>query len=464
MAELVAVVGGGISGLAAAHALVKHGLDRIVLLEAEDRVGGKIRSDSLDGVGIELGPDSFLAREPHAVALCEELGMADELVAPAAFGAHIWRRGELREVPPGFTFGVPADPVALLRSRLLSPIGAGRALADVVLAGPLTGPDVSVGAFVRRRFGSEVLDRVVDPLLAGTRAGSPHQLSLAAAVPQIDEVARRHRSVLVGSMRARGRARPETPPFLAPRTGMQGLIDRLRLSLLSDGVDIRTGSPVLTIARAVNGYALRTPHDEVVARGAVLASPAFAAADSLAHLAPTAAAEAGAVDHASVAIINLLFPPGVGPLPARGTGILVPSSERRTIAGCTWTARKWPHVAPADGRVPIRCFAGRSKDDPALLLGDVELAERAARDVREALGWRLPPLSWNVTRWPRAVPQYAVGHLERLARLERALEAVPGIAVAGAAYRGPGIPECISQAQEAARRVSAHVRSSATGR
>ncbi|CAN5682689.1 hypothetical protein BH24ACT26_BH24ACT26_01860 [soil metagenome] len=496
----VAVVGGGITGLVAARALARGGA-HVVLFESQELLGGKIRTDELEGRPVEAGPDSFVEREPFgARLLCEELGLGDELVAPAAFGAHVWTGGKLRAMPAGFVLGVPASPVALLRSGILSPLGAGRALGDLVLPGPLAGGDVSVGSFVRRRFGPEVLERLVDPILAGTRAGRADDMSLAAAAPQIDSVARAHRSVLIGLMRGRRTGDPGSgaPKFLGLRAGMQSLVERLRADL-GPSVELRTGAMVTRLSvdgadagvgaggnssgldRGESGAGLDTGgngagvglgvpggglgsrgRDLVVesegeppfaVAGAVLAVPVFAATEILASICPDAARELDAIEYASVALVNLVYPPGAATLPPSGSGILVPSSEGRMLAGCTWTSRKWPHAAPSDGALTVRCFIGRSGDDAALELGDDELAARAHGELCEAMGIGAPPRATKVVRWARAIPQYSVGHNERMDRIDAALAPRPTIALAGAGYRGSGLPDCIRQGEEAARRV-----------
>ncbi|MFN2489654.1 MAG: protoporphyrinogen oxidase [Actinomycetota bacterium] len=448
------MVGGGIAGLVAARALAD--TTRVVLFEAEARLGGKILTTELEGGVTEAGPDSFLTRDPHAVRLCEELGLATELVAPAAFGAHIWIGDRLHPLPSGSVLGVPASPAAVMRSGILSASGAARALVDLVLPGPLTGPDVSVGSLVRRRFGAEVLERLVDPILAGTRAGSADDMSLAAAAPPIDAVARRHRSVLLGLMHEARTGHAGPPQFLGLRGGMQRLIERLRANLLGR-VELRCGIPVTRVAQQQEGYVVETREGPVAVSGVVLAAPARETAELLEKLSPRAADELRTIEYASIALVNLVYPPGAGMLPASGSGILVPSTEGRTLAGCTWTSRKWPHLAPADGGLSFRCFVGRAGDDPALSLSNDELARRAEEEVRAALGWSAAARTSSVIRWPRAIPQYAVGHNERMDRVEAALSACPGVALAGAGYRGSGLPDCIRQGEEAAQRVLAGI-------
>ena len=445
----VAVVGGGIAGLVAARTLVRARL-RVVVFEADARLGGKIRTDRLEGRVAEAGPDSFLVREPDAERLCADLGVGD-LVSPAAFGAHVWWRERLRALPEGYVLGVPASPLAALRSGILSPRGVGRALGDLFMPGPLEGPDISVGALIRRRFGEEVLQRLVDPVLAGTRAGDPDDMSLAAAAPQIDAAARSHRSVLVGLMRAGGSAAARAPRFRAPRAGMGTVVDALS-DELAGRADLHLGCAVQAIDRSASGYALRAGTERVLADGVVVAVPAFAAAKLLAPVSRVAARELSGIAYASIALVSLVYPPGAGTLPPTGSGILVPSSERRLIAGCTWTSRKWHHLAPRDGALSLRCFVGRAGNHPGLELDDHQLVRSADGELRAALRLRAGPRASSVVRWRDAIPQYSVGHNARVDRVERALGDQP-LALAGAAYRGSGLPECIRQGEAAAHRV-----------
>jgi protoporphyrinogen/coproporphyrinogen III oxidase len=387
--------------------------------------------------------------------LCTELGLGDELVRPAAFGAHLWLGRALRELPAGSVMGFPAGPALLLRRGLLSPTGAARALADLALPGPLEGPDVSVDAFVRRRFGREVLERLVDPVLAGTRAGHPDELGLAAAAPQIDAVARSYRSVMAGlrAERRAGRIAPGPPKFWGLRGGMQRLVDRLAEDLVR--TEVRAGVAATGLRPSPGeGWSIDLGAGErLSADAAVLAVPAFAAARLVAGVSLGAAAELARIPYASVGLVSLVYPRGAGRLPPSGSGILVPGRAGRVLAGCTWTSRKWPHAAPGDGGLFIRCFIGRAGREPALDLDDDELARRAAAELGAALGLTGAPRARMVVRWDDAIPQYLVGHNERVEGVDAALAPWPTLALAGAGYRGSGLPDCIAQGEAAARRV-----------
>jgi oxygen-dependent protoporphyrinogen oxidase len=449
----VAVAGGGITGLSAAYELVRSGVEQVVLLEADDRLGGKIKTESLDGIRIECGPDSFVARDPHPKELCAELGLAGRLVEPARFGAHVWTGDRLRPIPPALLMGVPTELAALVRSRVLSPLGSLRALGDLVLPGPLRGPDVAIGSFVRRRFGPEVLARLVDPIVAGTRAGSPDELSLAAAAPQLDQLARAHRSVLAGSLleRRRGRMVAGSPPFLGLEGGMEQLVTELRAHL-EPAIDLRLSARLQTVRSSGGRFRLRGAFGDLEADGVVLALPAFGAATALRDLNPGASEELQGVEYAAVAIVNLLYPSDAVSFPQWGSGILVPSTERRTLAGCTWVTRKWPGVT-GERDTLIRAFIGRGRSDPALQLSDDALVFRAHDELAQAMDFASAPRAARLARWERAIPLYAVAHNRRVERVERMLEGTPRVALAGAGYRGSGITDCIAQGRSAARRV-----------
>jgi protoporphyrinogen/coproporphyrinogen III oxidase len=449
----VVVVGGGIAGLAAAHRLKEH-VD-VVLVEAGDRPGGKFGTTVIDGVTFETGPDSFVAREPHVRELAAAVGLGDELIPPAVFAAHIWIGGRLKRVPADFIFGMPTSPLAALRSGLLSPRGAARAAADLVLPGPLKGPDISIAEFVRHRFGSEVLERLVDPLLAGTRAGLASDISLAAAVPQIDELARRHRSLSMGLARSKRAGASGPPPFLAPRRGMRSLIDALVEDLrTSQRSRLRTGAVAKRIERRQSGY-------RVVLQGGasvdgdtlILAVPAYVAAALLAGINPRAAGELESIDYASVATACFIWPPGSVDVPPETSGLLVPRLEGRTLAAATWFSQKWPNLCPSDGRIVIKAFAGRAAGHREPHPDDESLLASLLDDLGTAVAVRARPLVARLVRWPRSLPLYAVGHLDRLERIESALAHTPGIQLAGAAYRGTGISDSVKSAQIAAERV-----------
>jgi oxygen-dependent protoporphyrinogen oxidase len=450
-APVAAVVGGGITGLVAALDLHRAGVS-VVLLEAGPDAGGKILTKTIENVAVEAGADSFLVREPWALELCRSIGLGGDLVRPAVFGGMVWSRGRLHPLPRGVTLGIPTLPVALVRSGLLSRRGALRGATDIFHSAPLRGPDVSIGALVRDRLGDEVLERLVDPLLAGTRAGDPDEMSLAAAAPELDTIARRHRSLILG-LRTWGPGEPETPVFMAPVGGMTRLVRALKTELRD--AEVRFDAPVGAIARDGRRFRLQTAAGDVAADAVVLAAPAHATARQVEALDPAASGALGSIPYASVAVVALVYPtgagrpPGAGGLPGGSSGMLVPRVEARTVAACTWYSAKWPASTPADGFV-LRAVVGRSGHTAALDLADDDLVAAVHEDLAGMLGLSDPPRSHVVTRWERGLPQYTIGHADRVAGAELSLAQKGPLFLAGAAYRGPGIPDCIKSATEAA--------------
>jgi oxygen-dependent protoporphyrinogen oxidase len=445
MSKVAAVVGGGITGLVAGRELQRAGMD-VVLLEAAPEPGGVIATRAIEGVAVEGGPDSFLVRDPAALDVCRSVGLGNELVRPAVFAGTVWSRGRLHPLPRGLVFGVPTLPVRLLRAGLLSRRGAVRALGDVFHSKPLTGGDVSIGSLVRHRLGDEVLERLVDPLLAGTRAGDADEMSLAAAAPDLDVIARRHRSLILGARAWKPKGH-DSPVFMAPVGGMTRLVQALKTELRD--ADVRLGTPVERVARDAGRLRLETPAGDVSADAVVLCAPAYATARQVASLDAGASDALASIPYASVAVVALVYPSSAGTPPTEGSGMLVPRRENRTVAACTWYSTKWPASTPSGGFL-LRAVVGRSGRDPNLDRDDDDLVAAVHEDLTAMLGLKEPPRSQLVTRWERALPQYTVGHLNRVVGAEFALTRHGPLFLAGAGYRGAGIPDCIRQAGEAA--------------
>ena len=445
------MVGGGITGLATAYFLRQSGLD-VTLIEAGDSLGGKIQTLELAGVPVEAGPDTFLARVPWAVDLCRQLGLGDDLVAPATGKAWLWIGDRLRPLPERHVLGVPTALRPLVRSAVLSPAGVARAALDLVLPPTSAGPDPSVAAVVGRRMGRQVVDRLVDPLVGGINAGRADMLSLAATARPIADGAARSRSLVLGLRRAA--PGPGGPVFLGLVGGLHRLVDRLAEE--AGAADVRTATTVTAIATGAGGYKVECapgPHVEV--ETVVLTVPSFAAAGMLAALSLLSAGHLGAIRHASVVTATLAYAPSALARPLEGAGMLVPRVEGRLITACTWSTTKWPALA-ASGMVLLRASAGRDGDSRAMDLDDTELVRRVHGELAEALGLREPPQASLVSRWARGFPQYDVGHQARVDAIEAALAAdAPGVLVAGASYRGLGIAACVEQARRAAGLVTA---------
>lgn len=439
------VVGGGITGLATAWYLERKGA-RVTVIEAGDRAGGKIHTDELAGVAVEAGPDTFLARVPWAVDLCRELGLGDDLIAPATGKAFLWTGGRLAPLPGRQVLGVPTAVRPLLRSGVLTRAGVARAALDVVLPPSRFGPDPSVADVVGRRMGREVVERLVDPLVGGINAGRADRLSLAAAAPQIADGAARHRSLVLGLRRAP--PAPSGPVFLGLAGGLRRLVDTLASAI----EDLRLGTPVTAMAyAATGGYRVSLAGGgQLEADAVVLTVPSYAAAGLLAPLSPAAATSLAAIRHASVVTATLAYPPSALARPLDGAGMLVPRVDGRLLTACTWSTSKWPALAES-GMVMLRASAGRDGDERAMEMDDGEVVGRVGAELAEAMGVRGRPRDSLVTRWANGFPQYDVGHRARVDSIEAALEAdAPGVLVAGSAYRGLGIAACIEQAKKTA--------------
>jgi oxygen-dependent protoporphyrinogen oxidase len=457
----VAVVGGGVSGLAAAWFLRQgHEPPAVTLVEAGDRLGGKIRTSSFAGRAVDEGADAFLARGAPAVELCRKLGLGDRLTTPATDRAFVWTRGALRPLPAGLVLGVPTGLLALARSGILSPAGVARAALDLVLPPRRWPGDRAVGDVVTARLGRELHQRLVEPVVGGINAARTDRLSIEAAAPQLAAAARRHRSLLLG-LRAQRRAGPAAAPgaagspvFLRVAGGMAGLVERLADGLGGSGVALRLGRAAVALERAGGRYLVHVGDGATVeADAVVLALPAFAAAPLVAGVSPGAARLLASIGHASVALVTLAYPREAPRRPLDGSGFLVPPVDGRLLTACSWMSSKWAELADPD-LVILRASVGRWGDERAVELDDRELVEGAHAELDQAVGLRAGPLESRVTRWPRAFPQYEPGHLERVATVETTLaEDAPGVAVAGASYRGVGIPACVEGAAAAARRL-----------
>ena len=432
----VAVVGGGVAGLSAALEASRHGA-RVTVLESSSRLGGKVAVSEVGGLQVDEGADSMLTRVPDGLALARDAGLEAELVAPAAGQAFVWSRGALRPLPTGTLLGLPTDLAALARSGLLSGRGLNRVPLDLVLPGGPVEDDISVGDLVRRRLGPEVVERLVDPLLGGVYAGRADRLSLRATLPQLVRHAARHRSLLLAARAARAATPPTDGPLF---NSLPGGLGRLPAQVArASGADIRLGTTVRALTRTATGWRLTTGSaadpQQLDADAVVLAVPAAPAGRLLSHVAPTAAAELAGLEYASVAIVTLVLASRVQ---SSGSGYLVPAVERRTTKAVTFSSRKWAHLA-GEHEV-VRASVGRHGETADLQRPDEELVELVRTELQQVVGPLPPLLASRVTRWGGGLPQYAVGHLDLVRRVRTAVAGQPGLAVAGAAYDGVGVP------------------------
>jgi protoporphyrinogen/coproporphyrinogen III oxidase len=460
----VIVVGGGISGLTAAWELTggaRPGADapEVVVLESSSRLGGALRSDEFGGRIVDMGPDGFLGRRPEAVDLCREVGLADALVPIAGRGASVWARGRLRPLPEGLALGIPTRFWPTARSGVLGVRGQLGLARDAVLPRPdLWGPigDRSVGPLVARKLGQRVVDALVDPLIGGIHAGSVDDMSAAAVFPPLLAAAQR-RGGLMRALRAEVPA-PDpdgSPLFWSLDGGMALLVRTLAARLGERGVDICLSAPAARLERADDGWAVWSGGQACAADALVLATPAPVTAALLQPHDDEAAALLQAIEYASVALVTFRAAAGDVPSPLHGTGFLVPrrsphkGRDAWAVTACTFLDRKWSHLA-RDGEVLLRASLGRMDDPRPDGWSDAEATERAWDELGVLLGVTGSPLEAVVVRCPGALPQYRVHHLLRTAGTESAVARLGGVAVAGAAYHGVGIPACIASGRAAA--------------
>jgi oxygen-dependent protoporphyrinogen oxidase len=441
----VVVVGGGIAGLAAAQRLERL-VERVdvTLLEASGRVGGKLLTEEVEGFLVEGGADSFLSRKKRGIELCEEIGLADPLVGRRPENARSFVRigRELHVLPEGLSGLIPASLEALEGTTLLSQEGRERLAAEVDLPPASAADDESVASFASRRLGREAYERIVEPLMAGIYGGDGERLSLRATFPQLRSLELEHGSILRG-LAGQAPAESRYPPFVSFRSGMRTLVDGLVATLERTVVHV---SRARTMRGQSGGYAVDVGH-VVEADAVVVATPAHAASNLLAELDPELAGLLAEIPYSDSAIVTLGYRLEDVPHPLDGYGYVVPATERSDVLACTWSSSKWEGRAP-EGHVLVRVYLRRIPAGP-----DDRLVELARAELG-LLGIDAEPVLAHVHRWPRGMPQYVLGHPERLERIDALVAEHPGLALAGAAYRGVGIPDCIASGEQAAEAVA----------
>lgn len=459
----VVVVGGGVSGLSAAFYTDKlfreQGIHAdITLLEKSDRLGGKIQTLRRDGFYIEKGADSFLARKMPIIHLARELGLEDELTAtnPQAKKTYILSRGRLHRMPPGLVLGIPTEVTPFIRTGLISPLGKIRAALDLILPKRESKEDESLGAFLKRRLGREVLEHIAEPLLAGIYAGDTYSLSLKSTFPQFHAVEQKYRSLIIGMIEGKksksqdaelpGIARNSM--FLTFKQGLGTLIERL-VEVLSD-TKIHTNTGVIAIHKRENGYRVRLDTgEELDADLIVLALPTRGVGQLLHDVPEVKPLEQ--MPYVSVANVAMAFKQEDIPFNLDGTGFVIPRKEGRSITACTWTSSKWLHTAP-EGKVLLRLYVGRSGEESLVDASDEVLLVKIRKDLQELMNITAEPLFYEITRLRNSMPQYPVGHLDNVNRLrDRLASSKPGMFLCGSGYHGVGVPDCVRQAKEAAQ-------------
>jgi protoporphyrinogen/coproporphyrinogen III oxidase len=473
----IVIVGGGIAGLAAAYYARKqdsHPL-QITLLEQAGYWGGKIvteRVASPDFAGdfvIEGGPDTFVVTKPWAVRLCKELGIAERLrgTNPQTKKTYILKKNRLHELPGGLTMMIPTEFGPMIRTGLLSWPAKVRMGLDFILPVAKINGDETIGAFVSRRLGRAAYENLIEPLMSGIYAGDGDQLSLASTFPYLRELELEHGGLVKGALalrrerlqRARANGRdPHLAPgtrsiFLTPIQGLAELVDALVKKLQESGVELRLETAVEAIKPVPTGYMLRLADgSSLKANGVVLATPSFITADLISDFAAELAAELRPIEYVSTATVTLAYRESDLPRPLDGYGYVIPRREGRKALACTWTSTKFPHRAP-EGYALLRVFIGRAGQGDQISWTNSALLDIAREELHLTLGITAEPLFNRISLWEKAMPQYVLGHTHRLQRIESILRDYPGLALAGNAYQGIGIPDCIFSGEQAADRI-----------
>jgi protoporphyrinogen/coproporphyrinogen III oxidase len=454
MAIRVAIVGGGISGLSSAYYLAKAGIAP-VLIEARPRLGGVIRTEHVEGCVVEAGPDSFLSVKPAAMELIGELGLTGEVIGSNDHlrKTYVWKQGRLVALPDGLMMMIPTRILPMVTTPLVSWSTKFRMGAEL-FRGPRNGSeeDGSVADFVEKHYGAEAVDYLAEPLLAGIYGGSPRQLSVRSVLPRFVELEEKYGSLTRGVLAERRRAAAQAnhlPLFRTLKGGLQQLVGAVAASIEGKVEVVYRRAEALE--RTAGGFRIRVDGDWLEAEQVVLACEA--------HQAAILAPEAGirdllaAVPYGSSMTMALGFQASDFPRPLAGFGFLVPKRERRRLVACTWVGTKFSHRVP-QGRVLLRCFLGGTDDAAVLEESDAAVTEAVLEELHRIVGFSARPSFVRVFRWPRSMAQYAVGHQRRLVELKARLGAVPGLHLAGNAYEGIGIPDCIRTGKQAAEAIA----------
>ncbi|MDQ3651867.1 MAG: protoporphyrinogen oxidase [Acidobacteriota bacterium] len=468
----VVVIGGGISGLAAAHRLMEHGARRerpleVLLFEAGARLGGTIHTQHRDGFLLEGGPDSFISEKPEAVELAKKIGLGAHLIetGDAHRRSFVVRGGRLHPTPEGFQLLAPSRFLPFVTSDIFSWTGKARMALDLILprrAGANGSDDETLAQFVRRRFGQEALERMAQPMVGGIYTADPERLSLRATMPRFLEMERTDRSLILAMWRAqrgqsaqvaRGTSGARYSLFLSFDGGMQMLTDRLASLLPSGAVHVNTKVESLNFNDQSGRWNLHTAARGIIEADAVcLALPAHAAASLLRDVDAPLAGELGGIEYASTTTVNLAYRRADIPHPLDGFGFVVPFIERRTTLACTFSSVKFAGRAP-DGYALLRAFVGGALQPETFALDEEALTRAVREDLRDLLGIGRPPLFALVEKWPKSMAQYHLGHIARVERIHQRLSNLPTLQLAGNAYGGAGIPDCIRSGEAAAEQL-----------
>ena len=457
----IVIIGGGISGLAAAHRVLElNQAAQVTLLEASDRLGGTIRTEHREEFLLEHGPDSFISEKPHAIALAKRLGIESQLIQTNEEyrRSFIVRDGRLRAVPEGFQLLAPSRMWPFITSDIFSVSGKVRMAADLLLPRKNANgsTDESLASFVRRRLGKEALARMAQPMVGGIYTADPETLSLRATLPRFLEMEQKHRSLILAMLRQgqaqkTGTSGARYSLFVSFERGMQVLVDAV--TRINADLRLKTRAQRLTFD---HGWTITTDKAEQIKADAVcLAVPAYVAASLLKDTHEQLAQKLREIKYASTATINFGYRRAAIKHPLAGFGFVVPFIEKRSLIACTFSSVKFSRRAP-DDQVLLRAFAGGALQPEIFALDEAEMSKRVESDLRELLGIREDPRFIEVAKWERSMPQYEVGHLDRVSEIEKLVSRLPGLSLAGNAYRGAGIPDCIRSGEAAAESLLNH--------
>ncbi|MGE5222829.1 MAG: protoporphyrinogen oxidase, partial [Omnitrophica WOR_2 bacterium] len=433
--------------------------------------GGKISTDRQDGFVIEGGPDTFLATKTWGVDLCRQLGLEERLhgTNPEHKNTYVLHHGRLKPLPDGLTMMIPTRFGPMIRTGLLSPLAKARMGLDFFIPPSSLNGDESLGQFVSRRLGRTTYERLIEPLMSGIYAGDGDQLSLQSTFPYLRDLELKHGGLVKGALAVRqqmsknGKKAPGSrSAFLTPTTGLAEIVESLLQYLEPAGVRLLAGVSVQKISRAGENYRIDLSNGEsLLAGGLILATPAYAAGELLAGLDSGLGSDLQAIPYTSTATISLAYRQSDLPRPLDGYGYVIPRCEGRRALACTWTSTKFPHRAP-DGYALLRVFVGRAGEENDIPWEEEALLSLAKDELRQTLGITAEPILTRVFRWERAMPQYNLGHPDRLRRIEQALLKHPGLALAGNGYRGIGIPDCIHSGEIAADHILSYLEKKST--
>lgn len=458
----VTIIGGGIAGLATAYYLEREAerrgcVLRCVVLERDHRLGGKIVTVRRDGFVLEGGPDSIITQKPAGLQLVSELGLDDQKVpiSRTSKTVYIRRADKLLALPAGFRLAVPTQFMPFIRTRTVSPFAKVRMAMDLIIPARQNDGDESVADFIRRRLGHEALERLAGPMMSGIYVADPETLSMRATFPMFVEMEKKYRSLTRGMWAAKRMARKrsaEPPPmFVTLKGGMNELVNALEAQL---DCELRCAAPVSTIRRTASGFVIDTDGTELATDAVVLATPAATSAALVDNVSPELAARLRSIRALSSATVSLAFrrhdlPPAFR---FNGLGFIVPKVEPGALIACTFTSNKFAHRAP-DDTILLRAFVGGAGREAAAETSPTELVATVRNELSALLGITAEPVIEQVFKWTHANPQYDVGHLEKVAEIERLVGAVPGLHITGSSYRGIGVPDCINAAKKTATRV-----------